>query len=465
MTISLAEFEVDVLPTLSTYATLPCLSPAFDEQWESHGHIHEAIKLFASWAKSRTLQSSTVEIHELPGRTPVLVVTIEATGPSSGTVLLYGHLDKQPPLGDWSEGLDPFTPVRRGNRLFARGVADDGYALFASLLAIEQLEREGRPHARCVVLIEASEESGSPDLEAHLDALTGHLGNVELMICLDSGAHSYDRLWVTTSLRGVLNVDLKVEVLERGQHSGSASGVVPSSMRIVRQLLDRIEDSSTGTILLKELHAEIPDSHIEAARLVANTFGDVAGVDQPVVEGLTLMGADATERILRQSWYPTLSIVGAQGLPDSTIAGNVLRPSTTLTLSLRLPPSVDAAKAEEAVVAALTSDPPSNARVSVTGSGAGGWVSPELAPWLRTALEEGSTMAFGNEVAYGGEGGSIPFLAALGLRFPEVQFVATGVLGPDSNAHGIDEMLDLDCAVAVTNAVSHVLAAHAAQAK
>lgn len=465
MSISLDRFESQVIPTLSRYASIPCLSPAFDGEWQAHGYLTEAVSLYVDWAKTRTFAHHTVAVHEIAGRTPVLVVTIESTAPSSGTVLLYGHLDKQPPLGDWSEGLDPYQPVRRGNRLYARGVADDGYAMFASLLAIEELERQGIPHARCVVLIEASEESGSPDLEAHLDALSDHLGEVELMICLDSGAHSYDRLWVTTSLRGVLNVDVTVSVLERGQHSGSASGVVPSSMRIMRQLLDRIEDATTGEILLSELRAQIPDSHIKAAEVVAEAFGDVAGCDQPIVEGLELMGEGAAERILRRSWYPTLSIVGAQGLPDSTIAGNVLRPSTTLTLSLRLPPSVEPTQAEQAVVKALTTDVPNNAKVEVAAVSAAGWVTPELAPWLRTALEEGSTAAFGNEVAYSGEGGSIPFLASLGQRFPSVQFVATGVLGPDSNAHGIDEMLDLDCAVAVTNAMSHVIAAHAAKGK
>jgi acetylornithine deacetylase/succinyl-diaminopimelate desuccinylase-like protein len=461
--ISLERFESEVLSTLTDYATIPCLSPGFDAQWQEHGFLAAAMFKYAQWAEGRDFQHHTVAIHELPGRTPVLVITIEATAPTTGTVLLYGHLDKQPPLGDWSEGLDPYQPVRRGNRIFARGVADDGYAMFSALLAIEELERTGVPHSRCVVLIEASEESGSPDLEPHLDVLGPELGSVELMICLDSGAHSYDRLWVTTSLRGVLNVDVTVDVLERGQHSGSASGVVPSSMRIMRQLLDRIEDSATGEILISELQPQIPMSHVTAASQVAEAFGDVAGQEQPVVPGLELMGADAAERILRRSWYPTLSIVGAQGLPDSSIAGNVLRPSTTLTLSLRLPPSCDPVAAERAVVRTLTSNVPSNARVSVTAVAASGWVTPELAPWLRTALEEGSTLAFGNEVAYAGEGGSIPFLAALGQRFPSVQFVATGVLGPDSNAHGIDEMLDLDCAVAVTNAVAHVLSAHAAQ--
>ncbi|MBU6234128.1 MAG: M20/M25/M40 family metallo-hydrolase [Acidobacteria bacterium] len=463
MPISLDHFDVEVMPALVNYATIPCLSPAFDAQWSENGHLEQAMSLYAEWARARHFAHHSVTVHRIEGRTPVLVVTVEATAPTSGTVLLYGHLDKQPPLGEWSEGLDPYTPVRRGNRLYARGVADDGYAMFASLLAIEELERRGTPHARCVVLIEASEESGSPDLEAHLDALTPHLGNVELMICLDSGALTYDRLWVTTSLRGVVVANLTVRVLDRGQHSGSASGVVPSSMRIIRQLLDRIEDARTGDILLPELIAAIPASHVAAADAVAQEFGDVAANEQPFATGVTPMGESAAERILRRTWYPTLSYVGADGLPPTSIAGNVLRDATTLALSFRLPPSVDPTVACAAIERALTTDVPHNAQVTVEIDGAAGWVSPELAPWLRAALDEASTLAFGTSVAFAGEGGSIPFLASLGKRFDDVQFVATGVLGPHSNAHGIDEMLDLECAVAVTNAMSHVIAAHAAR--
>ncbi len=461
MAVQLSDFDHDVVPTLESYATIPCLSPAFDATWATAGHLTRAMDLYAEWARSRHFRHHTVEVRHLPGRTPVLVITVDATAPTTGTVLLYGHLDKQPPLGDWSEGLDPFVPVRRGNRLFARGVADDGYAMFASLLAIEELEKNDVPHARCVILIEASEESGSPDLDAHLEELTPHLGNVELMICLDSGALTYDRLWVTTSLRGVVVATVTVSVLERGQHSGSASGVVPSSVRILRQLLDRVEDAATGDILLPEFQPQIPASHVRAADDVAAEFGDVAANEQPFAPGVTPMGDSAAERILRRTWYPTLSYTGADGLPPTASAGNVLRPSTTLALSLRLPPSVDADVACAALRRALTSDVPHHALVEVEVEGANGWVSPELAPWLRTALEEGSALAFGKPVAFAGEGGSIPFLASLGQRFPSVQFVATGVLGPHSNAHGIDEMLDLDCAVAVTNAMSHVIAAHA----
>jgi len=459
---SLQNFERDALDTLLAYAAIPCLSPMYDADWEQHGEIERATELLAQWARQRQIANFDVAVHRLDGRTPVIVVTVDATAPVDGTVVLYGHLDKQPPLGEWSEGLAPFTPVRRGDRVYARGVADDGYSTFAALLAIEAMEAEGLLHGRCVVLIEASEESGSPDLEAHLDALHAHLGDVELMICLDSGALTYDRLWVTSSLRGVLNVDVRIDVLELGQHSGSASGVVPSSFRILRLLLDRIEDPTTGEIRLREFHATIPVDHVEAATATAEEFGDIVARELPFVDGLTLMGDSAEDRILQRTWAPTLSIVGIGGAPDPSIAGNVLRPWTTAVLSLRLPPSVDAEVAKSALERALTVDVPYGARVTLSSWNVGdGWVAPPITPWLRSALDEASIGAFGRAPGFTGEGGSIPFLAALGQRFPGVQFVATGVLGPHSNAHAIDEMLDLPTAVGIVNSVITVLGAYA----
>jgi len=403
-------------------------------------------------------------IHRLEDRTPVLIVTIAATSPGKGTAVLYGHLDKQPPLGNWSDGLGPYEPVRVEDRLYARGVGDDGYSTFAALLAVEAMEANNIPHSRCVVLIEASEESGSPDLEAYLDYLKDHLGEVELMICLDSGALTYDRLWVTTSLRGVVNVDLEVEVLSQGQHSGSASGVVPSSFRILRQLLDRVEDATTGEVLVPEMSAKIPEADVRAATALAAEFGDIIGRELPTLEGVELMGANAEERILRRTWYPTLSIVGLGGAPLPEIAGNVLRPSTTAKLSFRLPPSVDADTARDALIPILTTDVPSSARITLKNWDIGsGWSSTSLAPWLAEALDVASTEAFGRAPGYTGEGGSIPFLASLGKRYPAVQFVATGVMGPHSNAHAIDEFLDLPTTVGVTNSVITVLSAYAKQ--
>jgi len=461
--LSLEDFEREALATLMDFARIPSLSPLFDEKWADTGHIEAAVDLITTWAATRGLADVTIEVHRLEGRTPVVLITVPSTAPAdvTGTVILYGHLDKQPPLGEWSEGLDPFEPVRRGDQIFARGIADDGYSAFSALLALEALEANHIAHGRCVVLIEASEESGSTDLEAHLAALSDHLGDVELLICLDSGAITYDRLWVTTSLRGVLNAEITVSVLTQAQHSGSASGVAPSSFRILRQLLDRIEDPVTGEILLPEFHAPIPSSAVAAAESVAAEFGDVAASGLPTVEGLNLMGSSAADRILGRTWRPTLSVIGMGGIPQPEIAGNVLRPSTTCVISCRLPPTLNYERALSALVTALTSNIPHNAHVTVSAHGANGWAAPETAPWLSAALEEASLDAFGNRVGFTGEGGSIPFLGSLAVQYPKVQFVATGVLGPHSNAHGIDEMLDLPTVVSITNAVATILQAHA----
>jgi acetylornithine deacetylase/succinyl-diaminopimelate desuccinylase-like protein len=460
-TLSLADFERDALDTLTKFGTIPCLSPAFDAMWAEHGYLDEAAELLARWASERTFASAEIKIHRLEGRTPVLTVTVEATAPGTATAMLYGHLDKQPPLGDWSEGLSPYAPVRRGDRLYARGVADDGYSAFSALLAIEALEANNIPHSRCVVLIEACEESGSSDLEAYLDELKGHLGDVKLMICLDSGALTYDRLWVTTSLRGMVHVTVTIKVLNQGQHSGAASGVVPSSFRILRQLLDRVEDADTGDILLEELQCEIPEQCVKDAAALAREFGDIMARELPTLSGLELMGSSAEDRILRRTWFPTLSVVGMGGIPQPADAGNVLRPFTTAVLSFRLPPTVDAEKAGAALMAALGQNVPSSAEVTMEIEAADGWLTPPLAPWLSDALEAASIDAFNHAPGFTGEGGSIPFLASLGKRYPTVQFVATGVIGPQSNAHAIDEMLDLPMAVGVTNSVINVLSAFA----
>ena len=468
--LSLSDFERDALETLSEFGAIPALSPMFDADWEDHGYLEQAAQLLAAWARKRQLANFDVEIHRLKGRTPTLVVTVESTSGPGGTVVLYGHLDKQPPLGNWSDGLDPFVPVRRGDRLYARGVSDDGYAIFSALSALEAMEVNGLPHGRCVVLIEASEESGSPDLEAYLDALAEQLGAVELLICLDSGALTYDRLWVTSSLRGVLNVEVTVEVLAQGQHSGSVSGIVPSSFRILRQLLDRLEDADSGDILVQEMHADIPIAHVKSAHDIAEEFGDVIARELPTLPGVALMGASAEERLLRRTWYPTLSVIGMGGIPTPDIAGNVLRPYTAFKLSLRTPPLVDGNVAAMMLKALLEDNAPYNAKVTfnadgrVGAAGATGWNAPALAPWLQLALDAASNAHFGAPCGYVGQGGTIPLMSMLQKSFPKAQMMVCGVLGPKSNAHGPNEFLHLPTARALTAAVGHVIDAHARRA-
>ncbi len=455
----------DIVPVLEQYISIPNVSPAYQPDWADLGHMDAAVEMFRAWAVARGIPDSTVEVHQLDGRTPVLLIEIPATAPRVGgpTVLLYGHLDKQPEMTGWAPGKGPWTPVREGDRLYGRGGADDGYAMFASLAAVEALRAAGGHHERVVILIEASEESGSPDLPAHIDALQGvddRLGDVDLVVCLDSGCADYEHLWVTTSLRGVVGMTLDVRVLEEGVHSGSASGVVPSSFRIARALLDRIEDAATGEMRLPELFCEIPD---EVRELVSRTATQVAGdLVFPMAGTTTTTTDDPVELLLNRTWRPALSVVGFDGAPPPQSAGNVLRPGTRLRLSVRLPPLVEPELAARALMDTLTMDPPYGAEVAVSEvEAAGGWAAPPLQPWLAEALDHVGNDVFGAGAGFLGEGGSIPFMGMLGQRFPSAQFVVTGVLGPGSNAHGPNEFLDLPLARGLTACVAGLLDAHA----
>ncbi len=455
-------FRSHALPALIEFVSIKSLSPAFDPAWQSSGEIERALAHLAVWAESRPLPGISVRASRIEGLTPALVVEIPAANGGSGTVLMYGHMDKQPATAPWANGTDPFEAVVAEDSVFGRGVADDGYALFAALTGLGAVISRGLPSPRCVVLIEASEESGSPDLDAHVEVLAPELGDVGLVVCLDSGGLDFERLWVTTSLRGNLVVTVDVEVLAHGVHSGSAGGVVPSSFRILRSLLDRVEDASSGEILPGFLNVEIPEFHREQALALDQELHDPLSRAFPAVEGMELMGAGGAERILAQTWRPSLAFTGIEGVPDIASGGNVLRPHTKAKVSLRLPPTVDAAEAQEELVRLLASDPPYGAKVRVEAEApAQGWVAPDPTGWLAEALDDASRDGFGRPAGYCGEGGSIPFLATLGVRFPAAQFVATGVLGPGSNAHGPDESLHIPAAVGVSVAVAHLAAAAA----
>jgi acetylornithine deacetylase/succinyl-diaminopimelate desuccinylase-like protein len=451
-----------IVPALIDYIRIPAKSPHFDRDWRSHGYIDDAAKLAASWCERNAIAGMKLEIVRLGERTPCLFIEVPGTA-GGGPVLLYGHLDKQPEMTGWREGLGPWLPVMQDGKLYGRGGADDGYAVFCAIAALRQLHEDKRPHRRCVILIECCEESGSYDLPAYLDALSEKIGIPSFVVALDSGCGNYDQLWSTTSLRGLLNGVLTVEVLTEGVHSGDASGVVASSFRVARQLIDRIDDSRTG-VVVKDFHVEIPDERRRQAELAAQVLGDEVWRKFPFTPGMQAMGADNAERILNRTWRPMLAVTGADGLPSPANAGNVLRPKTQLVLSLRLPPTLDAQKAAERMKRLLEDDPPLGARVSYEhGQAARGWNAPALVPWLERALDESSRRHYGQPAMWMGEGGTIPFMAMLGQKFPQAQFCITGVLGPHSNAHGPNEFLHLDYAKRLTACVADVLAAHAAR--
>jgi acetylornithine deacetylase/succinyl-diaminopimelate desuccinylase-like protein len=458
-------WDSEILPSLIDFVAIPALSPAFDADWATSGHLDAAAEHLRSWLAGRAIAGATVEIVKLPGLTPVVLMDVpasEGVPADAGTVVLYGHLDKQPPFGEWSAGLGPWTPVVKDNRLFGRGAVDDGYSGYAATSAIEAVRAAGGAHARCVLVLETSEESGSPDLPAYLEHLRARLGDVSLVVCLDSGGWDYDRLWLSMSLRGLVSVDATVRVLPSGLHSGMASGVVPSSFRVFRTLLDRLEDSATGRVLLPEMHVEIPADRIaEAKGSVQAAPGVATGAFRPV-DGMRLVSDDEVELLLNNAWRPTLSVIGAAGFPDPADAGNVLRPYSTFTLSFRLPPTADAQASLDALHKALTTDVPYGAQVELSHPEASpGWNAPPLAPWLRSTLDSLSQEVFGNPWRTVGVGGSIPFMAMLADTYPLAQFVVTGAGGRDSNAHVPDEWLNLDQATRVSQSIALILDAHA----
>ena len=454
-------WDDEIVPQLTEYIRVPAKSPHFDRRWEANGHIERVTRIAEAWAKKQPVRGLTVEIIRLSGRTPLLYFDVPRTNRSERTVLLYGHLDKQPEMSGWRAGYGPWDPLLENGKLFGRGGADDGYAVFAALSAIGALQAQGIAHSRCVGLIETCEESGSYDLPAYLEALAPRLGQVDFVVGLDSGCGDYERMWATTSLRGLTGGTLTVEVLTEGVHSGDASGVVPSSFRLMRRLLDRIEDSATGRLLPGEFHASIPGERVEQARRAADILGELVISKYPFAGATQPMITDRTEALLNRTWRPALSIIGADGMPAVTDAGNVLRPSTSLELSLRLPPTVDAARAAQAMKRVLEADPPAGANVRFEiAEAATGWNAPPTAAWLTRAIDEASLRFYEQPAASMGEGGTIPFMAMLGRHFPTAQFLITGVLGPHSNAHGPNEFLHVPYAKKLTACVADVIARH-----
>lgn len=456
-----APWRSSILERLSAYIRIPNKSPMFDPAWEANGHMNAAVQLMAEWCRAQPVPGMRIEVRRLSGRTPLLLIDIP--GELAGSVLLYGHLDKQPEFTGWHLGLGPWAPVLREGKLYGRGAADDGYAVFSSLTAIAALKAQQVALPRCVILIEASEESGSIDLPAHLEALGDAIGDPSLVICLDAECGNYDRLWCTTSLRGNLVGLLHVRVLEEGVHSGMASGIAPTPFRILEQLLARLESPINGGLMLDALSVPIPKDRRTQIEAAARVLGESVAGKLPWSSGVRPVSNDPVELLINSTWKATLAVTGADGMPPTISAGNVLLPSLTLKLSLRLPPTCDPARAIRAVKEALEHNPPYGAQVRFESAAAtAGWNAPAFAPWLEESITRASRRIFGPEAVHVGCGGTIPFMGMLGERFPRTQFFITGVLGPHSNAHGPNEFLHLDYAEKLTACVSLVLADHAA---
>lgn len=458
------EWHESIIPSLCKYIKIPNKSPHFDSKWEEHGYMEQAVTHIASWCQAQAPLGMQLEILRLPGRTPLLF--IEIPGQVDETVVMYGHLDKQPEMSGWDPGLGPWLPVIKDGCLYGRGAADDGYATYTSITAIRAIQEQGLPHARCVLIIEASEESGSHDLPYYIDELKNRIGHPSLIICLDSGAGNYQQLWMTTSLRGNIVGELSVELLREGVHSGLATGVVADGFRVAKQLISRVEDEITGNIKMPEMHCDIPAERISEALHCATVLGDEVYNALPFYPGVKPLLSDKQQLILNRTWRPALAVTGAEGFPIVADAGNVLRPKTVFKLSMRIPPTVCPKQAASALQRVLTETPPYSAKVNFRiDSSSEGWHAPFMSNWLTKAVNDASMIFFQKPAMYMGEGGTIPFMGMLGAKFPKAQFVITGVLGPRSNAHGPNEFLHLDMVKKVTSSVAYILFEHGKRCK
>lgn len=452
-------WDESIVPTLMEFIKIPNKSPHFDHNWQAHGYMDQAVNLISNWCHNNAIENMTLEVVRLDNRTPV--VFIDIPGSNDDTILLYGHLDKQPETSGWDADLQPWEPVLRGDRLYGRGCADDGYAVFASLAAVKSLREQQIPHARCIILIEACEESGSFDLPYYITALNDRIGTPSLIICLDSGCGNYEQLWLTTSLRGLVSGTLNIHILKQAIHSGLGSGIAPSCLRILRLLLNRIENENNGDITLQDLLVEIPAERLKQAEQAAAVLGKSFYEAIPFEPNVQPESPSITDLILRRTWKPALSLTGCEGIPTIENAGNITLPSLAVKLSIRLPPTCAPKKAAHALKTILEKNPPYHAKVQFEiNEISPGWDAPIEQPWLVDSANHASHDYFGKHAVYMGEGGSIPFMGMLGMKFPQAQFLITGVLGPGSNAHGPNEFLHIPTGKKLTACVAQVIADH-----
>ena len=451
------EFDTNIIPSLSDYIRIDNLSPNYDPEWETNFKLEKAGYHLLVWSLNQGVKGMKGELIKEPGRTPMVYLEIPPQG-SDKTILLYGHFDKQPHLGEWAEGLGPTKPVIKDGNLYGRGASDDGYSTYTCVSAIKAIQSQKGKHGKIIITIEGGEESGSPDLVYYLKKLSDRIGTPDLMVCMDSGCKDYNTFWITTSLRGVCVLDLTVECLEESVHSGSGSGIAPDSFTIMRILLDRLQDSKTGKSLVP-IDVEIPSYRIEDAKKLGEYMKEKCVNDiVKLSPGVKPLSDDYSEIILNNTWRSTVVVTGMSYFPPAETAGNVLRAKTQCRISVRLPPIFNCKQSEVVLKEILEKDPPFNSKVTckimVSGNG---WAAKDLCEPLKKSFNESSKKIFGKEFYNSGEGGSIPFIAELGELFPKCEMLVTGVLGPGSNAHCLNECLNIQFTKNITVALAHAI--------
>jgi len=431
---------------LMNLVRVPNLSPDYDKEFLTNGLIMKAIDVTKAWMETQGIKGLQSTVYHDPGRWPLLRVDIPAFNGGSRHILCYGHLDKMPHLdaAGWSEGLSATNPVIRGPKVYGRGTNDDGYNSFLVITALRYLEEHNLPHPKITILLETGEESSDEEITRYLHDLHDSIGDVDLICILDAESQDYETVWMCKSLRGVVAGVLSVKHLAVPCHSGMATGLVPSTFRIARELISRIENEKTGEILFPEAHVEIPQNRIDQCNAIAAHLGQGSVEIVTLLPGAKYLSEDFGQLLLNKAWKPGLAVTGQRGLPIVEEGSNVIRPETALKLSLRIPPGVDAEKCQAAMKKILEADPPYGATVEFKPLGAGcGWYGKDFDPLLDAAIKKATKAAFGAEPLYYGEGGSIPLCNTFQELWGKAQIIVTGCAGPDAKPHGYDESLDL----------------------
>lgn len=454
-------WDESIIPALSEYIRIPCRSTLYDLEWEKNNYLKTAAEHIVHWAQQQNIVGLKAEVIKLNNFAPLIFIEVDASTESNKTVLLYSHYDKMPESSGWDEGLGAWTPVLKNDKLYGRGAVDDGYAVFTYIAAIKALQTQKIPHAKFVFLIEGAEESGSGGFAEYMHHLRDRIGEPGFVVFLDGECKDYKRLWATTSTRGLINGFLNIEILTLAEHSGCASGIVPSTFRILRQVLSRIEDQETGKILLKTAQLEIPQHIFEAAKHTANILGDEIYTAFHLVEGARPADNDVVQLILNNTWRSTLCIIGAEGFPELKDASNALRPYTKVKLSLRIPPLVNSVKVGEELKAVLEKNPPYGARINFSFEfpPEDAWEATGVSgTWLSKAFDEASEIFCNEKAATVGAGGSIGTLPIISNVFPKSVFLLPGCAGPGSGSHGINEFLHIPFAKKMTCGLAYVFA-------
>ncbi len=422
----------DIVGQLSDYLRIPAISCQPDNA--------DDVRRLAARIRDdlESLGLDNCRVLELDDALPAVAAEWLKAGPDKPTVLIYGHMDLQPVvLENWR--TDPHEPTIVGDRLYARGAADDMGGWVSHIGALEAwFNVAGELPCNVKLLIEGEEEIGSPNLERFMDAHPDVFES-DVMVLTDCENPSVDVPGLTVSLRGLMEVVLVAKALEADGHSGLWGGMVPdvslALCRSVSRLCDEDGRMAVGRV-------QVPPEWSQAAWDVPLTE-EVFKKGAHLIDGVSALpdrGTPPAEWMWRQ---PSITVV-ATTLPTPAQKKNALRSEASMTLSVRLAPGQTADEMYAAIEQVVMTNPPAGVELSLERKGwdGEGWLYTPKGPAFDCA-DRAYVKAWGRPMVQVGVGGSIPFVALFGRRYGDLPLILNGVMDPETTAHGPNESMHL----------------------